>query len=454
MTSKGQESCGVVLIVVLWVVAILAVVCLALGGTVRFKHAHLRRKRSELAARQALLSAAALAKQVLLADAAAADTPADNWAGGDPEAFTLVLGGTVARLFSPPGRSGLEDESARLNANTASADMLAKLPGMTVSAADALVAARESIRKAAPGGDVLVPARGLTGPYAGLGQLADALVSAFGEAGLYSPVQGAEPSGGASDGPGSWASQMQLPSPVAQILSYLTVHSRQRNVDAEGRPRTDLNTASRADLAAAVAGHLSEEQIDAIVLSRAAKCFRSIGELLIREMEIADAEGGKKTVRIGRDEFKPVADRLSVTDAEIIPGLVNVNTAPAEVLRCLPGLTEADISAIIARRAAAGPDGGSFASIGWLLDVLSEEAFADVSPVVTTRSQQFRMHAEARPGRMAGILAAGGYSADSAGSVHDVGAYALAILERDAGRCSVLLWLTWTAPFNPDRSGL
>ena len=443
MTGNRQKARGVVLIVVLWVVSVLAAVCLALGGTVRSRQVHLRRNRGDLAAQQGLAGAVALAKKVLLGDAVAADTLADGWSGQDAEGFTLTLGGMTTQLFTPTGRWGLEDESSRLNANTASAEMLARLPGVTASAAEALVAARESIRQAGSRTGAGSGSLGLTGPYAMPCQLANALVSAFVEAGLYSPGEAAEPYGTYGGEGYSWASQLQLPSSVAEALKYLTVYSRQRNVDGEGRRRVNINGASRTDLAAAVGGQFTDEQIDAILLSRAARPFESVGELLIREMEVTDAEGTKKTVRIEREQLKPVVDRLTATDAEVIPGLVNVNTAPAEVLRCLPGLTEADVSAIIAHRA--GAVAASLASIGWLLDVLSEKAFAEVCPFVTVRSQQFRMRVEGRPGWAEEVSSAGGPASGQAAAVREASAYALAVLERDGRRCNVLLWLQWTA---------
>ncbi len=445
MTPRGRERRGVVLIVVLWGVAILAVVCLALGGTVRFKQAHLRRNRSELTAQEALLSAVALAKTLLLEDPAAADTEADAWSGGDAVAFTLHLNGTTVRLSCPPGLWGLEDESARLNANTASAEMLAKLPGMTVSVAGAFVAARDRMRQAGSEGGLLAETPGLTGPFARPGQLAQALVAAFGQVGLGGPGEDRQGRDGETPEPCSWASQAGLPAAVVQAMEHLTVHSRQRNLDARGRPRANLNAASRAELAAALGEHFNDEQIDAIILARAVKPFVSIGELLTREMEITGPEGEKKPVRIGREQLKPVADRLTVTDAEVLGGLVNVNTAPAEVLRALPGLTEADAAAIIAFRSGlAGQGAGSapeeLTSVGWLLEVLSEKSFAEVWPFVTVRSQQFRMRAEACPDT------AEGASAETGRSHPEASAYAMAVLERDGGRCNVLLWLGWTAP--------
>ena len=61
---------GAVLIVVLWVVAILTVVCLALGGAVRFQQVHFGRDRDELTVRLACSAAAAMAAELLLGDGA------------------------------------------------------------------------------------------------------------------------------------------------------------------------------------------------------------------------------------------------------------------------------------------------------------------------------------------------------------------------------------------------
>jgi len=441
MTPARRKPTGVVLIVVLWVVAVLAVVCLALGGAVRFQQAHLRRNRDELTSQQALLSAVALGKNLLLGDGRAAETLADEWTGEEPEQFVLDLGRSTVLLSGRPGRWGLEDESGRLNANVCSAEMLAKLPGMTPAAAEAFVSARESARAAAPGEALLSAPGGLTGPYATPAQLAEALEEAFAGTGGPAPMAGQAASEMGLSPAGSWAAQAGVSAAVAEVFSYLTIYSRQRNVDDQARPRTNINTAAKEGISEAVGGHFTDEQIEAIVASRAERPFGSVGELLTRTMEIHKPDGAKVIVRIGREQLKPVVDRLTTTDAEILLGLVNVNTACEQVLRCLPGLSEADASGIAARRAALeGQDGQALANPGWLLDVLSDEAFARVCPFVTTRSQQFRLRAEARPAR-----AASEPLTETPGWAQPV-TRALGVLERDAKRCNVLVWLVWAAP--------
>ena len=406
---------GVILVVVLWVVAVLAVVCLALGGTIGFKQAQVRRCRQSQADQQALFSALAAARRAVLDDPQAADTLADAWTG-DEETFTLRAGPAEARLFVPDadGGWGLQDESGLLNANTATSEMLARLPGMTPAAAERFVALRD-----APGAGE--PA-GLTGPIATLGQLAATLVKAFGEAGAGELVETGAPRGGRT----WWAAPMRLPDGVARALRLLTVHSRQRNVDARGRPRVHLNAAPEAELAAVLGESLTAEQVQAVLEARRVRPFRTIGELLVRPMVVRDAEGRERTVRIDKERFQPLADRLTVRSEAVLAGLVNVNTAPAEVLAALPGLTAPDVEAIVAARGGAGAEEPAASGIGWLLDVIGEGAFAEVCPFVTVRSQQFRFHAAVGP------AAAGG-------------AYAMGVLERDGRQCRLLCWRTWRA---------
>lgn len=88
-------------------------------------------------------------------------------------------------------------------------------------------------------------------------------------------------------------------------------------------------------------------------------------------------------------EMIAICDRFTVVEAPVIPGLINVNTAPAIVLRTIPGLTEENVANIIAQRQQIS--GEAKASIGWLVSygVLDAETFALVSNMLTTRSIQF-----------------------------------------------------------------
>jgi len=65
---------------------------------------------------------------------------------------------------------------------------------------------------------------------------------------------------------------------------------------------------------------------------------------------------------------------------------VNVNTAPREVLACLPGLEESDVSALLARRAEAGTE---LTGLAWVTEALTAPKAAAIGPFITARSFQF-----------------------------------------------------------------
>jgi hypothetical protein len=90
-------------------------------------------------------------------------------------------------------------------------------------------------------------------------------------------------------------------------------------------------------------------------------------------------------------EMLPVLlDRLTVSDmmAQQV-GLINVNTAPKEVLMCIPGLTEEEASAIVSKRPQLS--GEEKKTPAWLVTsgALAPEKFMLINNSVTARSIQF-----------------------------------------------------------------
>ena len=48
-------------------------------------------------------------------------------------------------------------------------------------------------------------------------------------------------------------------------------------------------------------------------------------------------------------ELALIADSLTASTSKTLTGMINVNTAPQQVLMCLPGLTSDDAEAIVAQ---------------------------------------------------------------------------------------------------------
>ncbi len=108
------------------------------------------------------------------------------------------------------------------------------------------------------------------------------------------------------------------------------------------------------------------------------------------------------------NEFKGIVDGISITDDEILNGLINVNTASLEVLQLLPGMDESKAQAIVTRRESEPEnnqqtqaqsqdeiEGNPFTDIGQLLDVegIDADTFKQIAGLVTYRSHGFLVEA-------------------------------------------------------------
>jgi type II secretory pathway component PulK len=89
------------------------------------------------------------------------------------------------------------------------------------------------------------------------------------------------------------------------------------------------------------------------------------------------------------EQMNIVMDRLTTVKSAVQVGQINVNTAPAEVLQSLIGMTPEEAKAIVERRRSiAGPDKTTPA---WLVSsgALEPAKFAVLSNKLTARSIQF-----------------------------------------------------------------
>jgi competence protein ComEA len=234
------------------------------------------------------------------------------------------------------------------------------------------------------------------------------------------------------------------------LADLITVWSYDENVDAEGRNRTNINTASAATLDSDLGEYITRGEAQAIVDYRRNRQFQSIGELMdvpaltqqqlnsIRDrITVSDEQGGQQqqqkrlnintaTVQqlvsvlgldpgiaqdivdyrerngpfrrvedllnvrvVTREKMKRIADRVTTSSERMIRGLLNVNTSSSSLLGLLPGMNEEVARAIVDRRDSQGP----FRNLGDLLDVnvVTDDIFRRIAPYLTTRSGQFRI---------------------------------------------------------------
>lgn len=355
---------GMVLVLAMWVVLVLSGMMLVMARVMR---GEMSATANRLAAAQAEWTARGALACVR---AYLADIPPDGGEGapgaGIIPAEAVPLGDGYFWLLKPDPEDGsrwlfgLNDEASRLNINAADEDMLLMLPGVCAETAAAIVDWRSPEETGVPGGAkseyyllLSPPYQCKSGPFETLEELL--LVRGVTPEMLFGPVAGSP--GGAERG----------------IHHLLTVHSSERGVAAAGDGPVNVNARSLARLNALLAEAVPADRLPRVIAEiRRNRPFYNLFDFFFRS-------------GLMRDEFDRVAGRLSVGRRGRRVGLVNVNTASAEVLLTLPGLDSFDVEMLLARRSASGGQ----AVISWVLDVLPEEKAVAAGDWITARTFQY-----------------------------------------------------------------
>jgi DNA uptake protein ComE-like DNA-binding protein len=247
-------------------------------------------------------------------------------------------------------------------------------------------------------------------------QEAQAIVNYRDELGGNQPGQEGRPDQGGEPGPGGEPGQdggykgigqlLDVPAVSQQtfdsIRDRITVADEGDDEGADGgQKRVNINTAGVGELRGL--DGIDNGIAESIIGYREQKQFDNIDE--IRQVKVVSLQ-----------DMRVAADRVTISDDEVLQGKVNINTAPLEILQMLPGLDEEKAQAIIARREvetgqgsaamasnqpAAGStdqEAGPFTSLGQLLDIdgINEDTFKSLVDHVTYRSHAFRIESEGR----------------------------------------------------------
>ncbi len=161
------------------------------------------------------------------------------------------------------------------------------------------------------------------------------------------------------------------------------------NFGAEDNSKVNINTANSQDLQ-------ELNGIDSGIADRIIAHRNSQGQFqnidAIKQVRLL-------TVR----ELASIADKITTNDGDTVNGLININTAPVEILQLLPGMDQTKAQAIITRREEENPDaqnqsedavkGNPFSDIGQLLDIeeIDDQSFREVVDWVTYRSHGYRI---------------------------------------------------------------
>ncbi len=272
----------------------------------------------------------------------------------------------VFRLV-PLGVDGpLVSEPAKLDLNSATVEMLSRLPGVGPDLAAKIVAARDAAPL--PSVEALLSVEGI-GPDL-----------------LYGPVSdGTADPRTSKSGPGAGTP------PLADLV---TVFSFDPNVQLglgprgeghRGELRLNINSPWSEPLHRALAKRFDEDFANGVKGIMANRKFERDSDMAAVLIEF----------KVEPKDWLQTFDVFTTTPDHYLPGRVDLNTASAEVLASVPGIDEAAAGRIVGLRGRLDED--MLRSITWpaVEEVLTPEQFQAASDHLTTRSMQWRVRVEA-----------------------------------------------------------
>lgn len=416
----ARRPLGSVLIIVLWVAFGLVAVALYFAQTTSLELRAADQRVAALEAEQAIASAALYASNIL------ASLPAPGLVP-DPELYACEAVPVGPANFSFLGRAdttlpadqvafGLIDEASKLNLNTATAEMLEQLPRMTPELAAAIIDWRDPNTTPTTGGaetdlyQRLNPAyRCKDGPFESVEELrlvyGTSLELLFGEDANLNGVLDPNENDGTLAFPFDNRDGRLDPG----LFEYVTVYSREPNTRTNGSARVNVNSASQTNLA----DLLLEKGFST---DRANQILQNLGLAPVGAGSpgTGPGQGGSRGgagtggaaqpttslnlssvlefyIRSGMslDEFAQIEADITVSTNQVQEGLINLNTAPAAVLACVPGIGPEHAASVVAYRQNRRASLLANPTVAWLVDVIGQTNAVQAGPYLTARSYQF-----------------------------------------------------------------
>jgi type II secretory pathway component PulK len=370
---------GSVLIIVLWIAFGLVAMALYFANSMSSELRASDNRVELLTADQAIEGASRYVAKVLAEQATNGLVPyIDDYAKeaiavGD--AHFWLIGRTDGQAAPNDVVYGLVDEGSKLNINNTNvtAEMLELLPRMTPELAAAIVDWRDADEDLTAGGAEADTYSRLRPPYScknapfdSLGELK--LVNGatveillgddLNRNGVLDPNESSANRGGISD-PG--------------ILEYLTVSSSEPNTRADGSLRVNVNNRNEIE-------SLVSEAIGASAANKVRNTRTTHPLPFGSVLEFYKVSGLTAT------EFAAIETEITTTTGTTISGRVNVNTASAAVLTCIPGIGEDKAAELVNARLG---NSSAVDSVAWVTQVLDTDQIRQAGPFLTGQSYQF-----------------------------------------------------------------
>jgi len=277
---------------------------------------------------------------------------------------------------------GLSDEAGKINLNSASLEMLLKLPSMSSELASSIIDWRDQDSEITTGGAENEYYLLLNDKYncknANLETIEEVLLIKgsdskilFGEDRNLNGILDENENDAEKSTPSDNSNGRLDPG----FYNYVTVYSYEKNVDSEGEERINVsdmsNQSQLSELLQSTIGESGYFQIMDNI--RASAPFENL-------IEVYYASG------MTYDQFVKIIDKITTVDEEETVGLINVNTACEEVLLCLPGLEQSDVDSLISKREGLDEE---LDTILWVTKALDETKSKAIGSYITVQSYQY-----------------------------------------------------------------
>ena len=385
MQKARTANVGAVLIIVLWVAFGLVSMVLYFGHTMVMQFRASEQNSAGIEAEQATEGAIRYISYMLTNSVLPGEIPPSD----SHPSQGVMIGDAAFWLIGRSDRTdnqdiptyGLVDECSKLNLNTATRQMLEFLPGMTYQLAGAIIDWRDSDSEITDNGAESEVYQRLTTPYLCKNAAFETVEELhlvyggnmdvlYGEDVNLNGVLDLNENDGLNSPPTYDNRDGRLDSGV---LEYLTIYSREPDIGTNGSARISVNSIGQSQLSSLMQETFGQQRANAI------------------QAGIAGFQGNIKSllefyIRSGMSiqEFEQIASEITVTNATV-PGLVNVNTASAAVLSCIPGIGTENAEKLVNYRRG----NQSTNSIAWVAQVLDQTNAITAGPYLTTRSFQF-----------------------------------------------------------------
>ena len=341
---------GLSLISTLWLLTILSVLATHFLYSIRLE----QRAQANFADRTKFHYTAKAGFERVVAMLRADETPYDSlgedWAEGLEEQIADGILTTNPLTY----RVKITDEGTKININTVDASTIQGL--LTLMGYEAVEIAEQPLAEAIEQGRPYRTVRDLARVE---GMTPDLL---YGQQAALGPD--------AASGTGLEAETQQN---VPGLIDLVTVYSIDKNTDADGNARVNINNADGQQLTQIQGNNnqsvFSQGEKDALVQQRE---FGSIGDLI-------DATAVTEQV------FNNIRDRISVESSDEDEDVVNINTADAGELQTLDGIDEGTANRIIDHRNSQG----NFQNVDQLKEVklITDEEFRSIVDKITTKDE-------------------------------------------------------------------